>query len=91
MTAADVGRRPVTLRLLVLVAAAVPAGLYAAQQGNEPRPRDAAEAVREGDVSQWLKYYQREREAQAPAPAQPPARREEPAPQQQQEDAAAKR
>jgi hypothetical protein len=79
----------VTLRLVVLLAAAVPAGLWAEQQGAEPRPRDAAEAVREGDVSQWLKYYQRERELQTPA--QPPAPATEPATQQQQEDAAAKR
>lgn len=34
------------------------------------RPRDAAEAVKEGDVSQWLKYYQRER-TEAPTPAKP--------------------
>jgi hypothetical protein len=31
------------------------------QTADPPRPRDAAEAVREGDVSQWLKYYERER------------------------------
>ena len=29
---------------------------------RDPAPAgDAAEAVQEGDVSQWLKYYQRER------------------------------
>jgi hypothetical protein len=46
------------------------------------RARDAAEAVREGDVSQWLKYYERERGA-APAQQQPrgdPQRQGRPAP-----------
>jgi hypothetical protein len=64
-------------------------GLGAAEESAGQRPRDAAEAVREGDVQQWLKYYQREREAQAPA--QQPAPRGEPAAQQKQEDAAGKR
>lgn len=30
---------------------------------DKPGPRDAAEIVREGDVSQWLKHYQSERGA----------------------------
>jgi hypothetical protein len=34
------------------------------QAADQARPRDAAEAVREGDVSQWLKYYERERAEQ---------------------------
>ena len=40
---------------------------------DNQRPRDAAEAVKEGDVSQWLKYYQRERGdgAVPEKPAQP--------------------
>ena len=29
-----------------------------------PPPRDAAEIVKEGDVSQWLEHYQRERGAE---------------------------
>jgi hypothetical protein len=37
---------------------------------DKQRPRDAAEAVKEGDVSQWLKYYERERAA-SPLPSQP--------------------
>lgn len=89
MRAAHDRHGPAILRLAALVAALVPAGLCAAQQGTEPRPRDAAEAVREGDVSQWLKYYQRERAPQPPAP--PPAPAGEPAAQQQQGDGAAKR
>jgi hypothetical protein len=78
----------VTLRALAVLALAVPASVCAAQ-GSEPRPRDAAEAVREGDVSQWLKYYQREREVQTPAP-QPP-HSPEPAAQTNGKDAPAQR
>ena len=29
--------------------------------GRAERPRDAAEAVQEGSVTQWLEHYQRER------------------------------
>ena len=36
-------------------------GFCAHSAEEAARPRDAAEAVKEGDVSQWLKYYQRER------------------------------
>lgn len=36
------------------------AALQAAQE-QPPLTRDAAQAVQEGDVSQWLQYYQRER------------------------------
>jgi len=45
-------------------------GAHSAEESE--RPRDAAEAVKEGDVSQWLKYYQGERaEPQKPVvPAQ---------------------
>jgi hypothetical protein len=44
---------------------------FGAHSSEEPsRPRDAAEAVKEGDVSQWLKYYQRER-AEPPTPIAP--------------------
>ena len=32
--------------------------------------RDAAEEVKEGDVAQWLKYYQQERGFQPQAPAE---------------------
>ena len=44
-----------------LVCALLPAiGLAAEEEGA---PRDAAEIVQEGDVSQWLKHYERERGA----------------------------
>jgi hypothetical protein len=48
-----------------------------AQGAQQPRPRDAAEAVQEGNVTRWLEHYQRERgEAWArdrnAAPADPP-------------------
>lgn len=49
--------RLVFLPLLVALASA------AARAGAEDTPprRDAAETVKEGDVSQWLQHYQRER------------------------------
>ena len=56
------------LAAAVLLVAAASAG--AAEDNVQQRPRDAAEAVREGDVSQWLKYYQHER---APEPVRAPA------------------
>jgi hypothetical protein len=48
-----------------------------AEAAQQPRPRDAAEAVQEGNVTRWLEHYQRERgEAWArdrnAAPAPPP-------------------
>jgi len=50
-------------------------GFCAHSAEEAARPRDAAEAVKEGDVSQWLKYYQRERADPqtpvAPAPSAP--------------------
>ena len=61
-----------TLRELVAVGFLVfAASAGAAEDSAQQRPRDAAEAVREGDVSQWLKYYQRDRGAPESAP--PPA------------------
>ena len=78
-----------TLRALAaLLVLTLPASVCAGQ-GSEPPPRDAAEAVREGDVSQWLKYYQREREVQTPP--QQPARSPEPAAQTQDKDAPTQR
>jgi hypothetical protein len=77
-----------TPRALAVLVLAVRASVCAAQ-GSEPRPRDAAEVVREGDVSQWLKYYQREREMQTPAPQ--PARSPEPAAQTNGKDAPSQR
>jgi hypothetical protein len=57
-------RRGVAGALLVLSPIAI-----AAQSQDTEQPRDAAQAVQEGDVAQWLKYYQRERGMQVPAPA----------------------
>jgi hypothetical protein len=80
----------VTLRsLAALLVVAMPASTLAGQDSGEQRPRDAAEAVKEGDVSQWLKYYQRERDAGTPA--QQPARSPEPPAEAKAEDAARKR
>lgn len=74
--------------LAVVLLLAAPASICAGQT-SERDPRDAAEAVREGDVSQWLKYYQREREAQAPA--QEPARSPQPPAEANGKEAPAKR
>jgi hypothetical protein len=65
----------------VALAALLCAGLAQAAEPPAQRPRDAAEAVQEGNVSQWLEHYQRERgeewarQRQDPPPAAP-----EPAP-----------
>jgi hypothetical protein len=59
----------VILRGLAGVLLALSALAIAAEKEGREQPRDAAQAVQEGDVSQWLKYYQRERGMQAPAPA----------------------
>lgn len=36
------------------------------------RPKDAAEAVQEGNVKNWVEYYERTREAQRTTVKQPP-------------------
>ena len=56
-------------KVLVLCACMIGSGAHSAEESV--RPRDAAEAVKEGDVSQWLKYYQRER-AEQPTPVASP-------------------
>jgi len=48
---------------MVLAVAPLVWELASAAEPTE-RPRDAAEAVKEGDVAQWLKYYQRDRAQQ---------------------------
>lgn len=46
------------------------AGVSAAEPA--PRPKDAAEAVQEGNVRNWVEYYERiRRENPPPKPAQP--------------------
>ena len=82
------GARTTPLALpYALLAAGVLASLLAGSCGaaDDPPPRDAAEVVKEGDVSQWLKHYQRERgedwskqTPSAPQPAPRPA--EQPVP-----------
>ena len=59
--------------LAVLALLVATASVGAAEENTEQRPRDAAETVREGDVSQWLKYYQRERGAASEPARNPPA------------------
>lgn len=70
---------------LVLIAHVQPS-VFAAEQTNEsskgtPRAKDAAEAVGEGNVQQWIEYYQRTRPpvepkvskpGESPAPSTPP-------------------
>jgi hypothetical protein len=55
-------------RALATALLAIAAIAFAAENEGQEPPRDATEAVQEGDVSRWLKYYQRERDMQAPAP-----------------------
>jgi hypothetical protein len=37
------------------------------------RPKDAAEAVQEGNVRNWVEYYERQRRENAPPKPAPPA------------------
>lgn len=62
------GPGAVISRALATALLAIATIAFAAENDGQQRPRDAAEAVQEGDVSQWLKYYQRERGMHAPAP-----------------------
>ncbi len=58
-------------------------GVDAAEPVLQPapaRPRDAAEAVQEGSMANWLEYYRRERGAQWETPKEAPADRPAPAP-----------
>jgi hypothetical protein len=71
-----------------LLAVACALTLFHAQAADtaEPaRPKDAAEEVQEGNVENWIKYYQRERgqgtsPTPSPQPAQQPAPQGEPKP-----------
>jgi hypothetical protein len=60
---------------------AIPLSSAAAQAQEQVRPKEAAEAVQEGNVANWLEYYQREQgqhgsgqqaPSSAPVPAAPP-------------------
>jgi hypothetical protein len=60
-----------------VVAALTAASLASAQtasrdEAKETAPLDAAQAVQEGSVPQWLEYYRRERGFAEPAAAQVP-------------------
>jgi hypothetical protein len=58
-------------RLLALALLAVSIGAHAAE---DPKPRkDAAEAVQEGNVQNWVEYYQRTRQPPPARPVQPPS------------------
>ena len=61
------------LPLPVCVALAVmppTSALFPARAEETRRPKDAAEAVQEGNVKNWVEYYERTREAQR-TPAKP--------------------
>jgi hypothetical protein len=56
-------------RVLSLALLAVCLGAFAA---DDPKPRkDAAEAVQEGNVQNWVEYYQRTRPPPSDRPVQP--------------------
>lgn len=56
-------------RLLAFLLLAVSVGAVAA---DDPKPRkDAAEAVQEGNVQNWIEYYQRTRPPPPDRPVQP--------------------
>jgi hypothetical protein len=61
-------RHSIRAAAIAFAAAASPLA-SAADAADQSRPRDAAEAVQEGSVANWIKYYQRERDQQ-PAPVQ---------------------
>ena len=54
-------RRTLAVSAIVLAAALPAASAEESDGGAQPRPRDAAQAVQEGSVTQWLEHYQRER------------------------------
>lgn len=63
-----------TPTLLALSSILAAAGSIALSEEPAPRPKDAAEAVQEGNVRNWVEYYERQRResAQKPVPAPPP-------------------
>jgi hypothetical protein len=66
-------KTPTSAQLVLSIALA--AGSIALAAEPATRPKDAAEAVQEGNVSNWVEYYERERResARKPAAASPPA------------------
>lgn len=70
-----------TARLaLVLVLALLAATAPPVRAEEARRPKDAAEAVQEGNVKNWVEYYERTREAQRSPAKPPPAGADTPAP-----------
>lgn len=45
--------------------------LHASEEAKPARPKDAAEAVGEGNVQQWIEYYQRTRPPTEPVVRRP--------------------
>jgi len=66
-------KTPAPRRLALSIALAT--GSIALAAEPTIRPKDAAEAVQEGNVKNWIEYYERERResARKPAGASPPA------------------
>ena len=61
----------VCLGIIVALACAWACASRGADAPAPQRPRDAAEAVQEGNVQNWVEYYRRTR-PQVPPPATPP-------------------
>ncbi len=53
--------------------AVVPVSLVATAADDPKRPKDAAEAVQEGNVQNWIEYYQRTRPPPADRAREPVA------------------
>ncbi len=62
--------RPIAHSILVLALSTAMAQPVRAEETR--RPKDAAEAVQEGNVKNWVEYYERTREAQRAPAKQPP-------------------
>lgn len=62
-----------TPTLLVLAAILAGIGSIAPAAEPAPRPKDAAEAVQEGSVRNWVEYYERQRRESAQKPVASPA------------------
>jgi hypothetical protein len=66
-------------RVAVLVALSM-VGAVTIRAEETKRPKDAAEAVQEGNVKNWVEYYERTREAQRTTARPPPAATDTPPP-----------
>lgn len=59
--------------LLIGAALALPGNARPAAEAARPAPRDAAEKVQEGNVKNWIEYYERTRPPPARPAGTPPA------------------